>query len=273
MYFLLAIVTLAAGGAIALSFAATFRWLVSLPFGARSFREAYGTSRADAPPPSTALAFSRALAGIAGWYVASSLLFGCALFSSGEVRVDEEHMRVRVAVDGPAARAGVRDHDRIIAVDGAEVRDWDGLRSAVASHVNETVHLDLERDGQRLTLEVKPEGTPAKILVGPETLKEDVGLGRAFVTGVVEPAKVSIALVRGIAGMLVTGDTPESTGPVGVVKETAAAQRQGFGTAVKLVALLLAYVMPYFAVLSLFMAFMAARRRPINRGRPPRTSG
>jgi membrane-associated protease RseP (regulator of RpoE activity) len=248
---------LLAGGAIAIALVG--RWLAAMPLGERSFRDAYrslvGTS------PSVAVAIARATGGLGGWYLASSLLFGCALLSSGEVRSDDASMRVRVAADGPAARAGVRDGDRVVAVDGVEIHDWDALKRAVGSHAHETVRLEVERDGQRLTLEPTPEGNPAKLKVGPSVEKVNVGLGSAIVAGIVTPAKVTAMTVRSMSGAIFAKEKPELTGPVGVVTETAAAQRDGVGTATKLVALLIAYVLPYVAVGFLIVVIFTSRRR------------
>jgi membrane-associated protease RseP (regulator of RpoE activity) len=260
MYFLLACATLVAGGAIAVALAIVGRWLAARPFGERSFRDAYRTSVSGSP--SMAVSLARATGGVVGWYLASSLLFGCAVFSSGDVRTDDVSMRVHVATGGPADRAGVRDGDRVIAVDGVEVHDWDALKRAVASHANEKLRLDVERDGQALTLEAIPEGAPAKILVGPAVEKVNVGLGSAIATGVVTPAKIVVTMVRGIVRTFYVSEKPELSGPVGIVRETEAAQRSGFATAAKLVALLVAYVLPYMAVGSLIIAvFTSARRR------------
>lgn len=259
MSFLLGIVLLAAAGAVACVLALAGRWAAALPFGRRSFRESYKSPIGD-EAPTTSLALARAAGGIAGWYLASSLLVGCAVFLGGETRIDEEHMRVKVRADGPAARAGIEDGDRVLAIDGVEIQDWDALKRAVVLHANETVRVDVERGARKLTFEATPEGTPAKIMIGPEMQHVQVGLGSAIATGLVSPAKVNIATARSLARGVVGHETIEATGPVGVVKETALSVQRP-GVAVHLVGLLVAYLLPYMTAISIALAFVA-RRRP-----------
>ena len=132
MYVLFALLSLAVGGAIAGAFTIGGRWAAGLPFGERSFRDAYRT-RTAAPPPSRALALARAAGGIGGWYVAGSLLVGCSFFAGGEMRTDEQSMRVQVGHGGAGEVAGMKSGDRVLAVDGVEIHDWNGLRRAVSS--------------------------------------------------------------------------------------------------------------------------------------------
>jgi regulator of sigma E protease len=65
-----------------------------------------------------------------------------------------------VQPDTPAARAGLEPGDRIVAIDGKDIWRWEDLARAVKAGVGEPLSLDLEREGERLTLEVVPERGP-----------------------------------------------------------------------------------------------------------------
>jgi putative serine protease PepD len=63
---------------------------------------------------------------------------------------------VAVPADSPAARAGLRDGDRIVAVEGKRVSDGISLIVAIRSHrPGETIEMTFVRDGQRRTAEVR----------------------------------------------------------------------------------------------------------------------
>jgi S1-C subfamily serine protease len=68
---------------------------------------------------------------------------------------------VEVVADGPAARAGVRPEDLVVAVDGTAVTSVDDLqRLMTAERIETSVRLDLVRDGRGLTLDVVPIELP-----------------------------------------------------------------------------------------------------------------
>jgi regulator of sigma E protease len=260
MYVLLAILSLAVAGAIGAAFAVGGRWAAALPFGERSFRNAYRT-QTGAPPPSLALALARAAGGIVGWYVAGSFLVACSSFAGGESRTDEQSMRVHVGRGGAAEAAGIKDGDRVLAVDGAEVHDWDGLRRAISSRDGATVSIEVDRGGERLTVPVTPQGSPPKIMVGPPTSSGSVGIGRAAALGAAAPGNVLVSSARAFGRMLTGTEAAEVTGPAGMVSATADAQRQSPLVAAKLVAMLVCYFLPYVIVISLVLAIVSARRR------------
>jgi len=59
----------------------------------------------------------------------------------------------------PAAAAGLRPGDTIVAFDGARVTTWDEVRSAIRASGGRPVVLTVERSGQRLDLPVTPVTT------------------------------------------------------------------------------------------------------------------
>jgi serine protease Do len=69
---------------------------------------------------------------------------------------------VEVVAEGPAARAGVRPEDLVVAVDGTPITTVDDLQRLMTSdRIGVAVRLELVRNGQTLTLEALPVELPA----------------------------------------------------------------------------------------------------------------
>jgi membrane-associated protease RseP (regulator of RpoE activity) len=73
-------------------------------------------------------------------------------------------------VAGPAAEAGIKEGDKITAWNGRAVKTWDDFRAAVAAQGDKAATVDLLRDGEPLTVTVKPlvfdDGAAQRSLVG-----------------------------------------------------------------------------------------------------------
>jgi regulator of sigma E protease len=63
-----------------------------------------------------------------------------------------------IAAGSPAARAGLQVGDRILRVGGRDVPTWDALNVEVVPKANQELSIDVDRQGQRLTLRVTPDG-------------------------------------------------------------------------------------------------------------------
>jgi serine protease Do len=69
---------------------------------------------------------------------------------------------VEVVAEGPAARAGVRPEDLVVAVDGTPITTVDDLQRLMTSdRIGVAVRLELVRNGRTLTLETLPVELPA----------------------------------------------------------------------------------------------------------------
>lgn len=63
----------------------------------------------------------------------------------------------KVSPGGPAAAAGVQPGDRIVAVDGRPVAAWHEFVLRVREAAGQSLHIDIERDGAALAVDLVPE--------------------------------------------------------------------------------------------------------------------
>lgn len=66
----------------------------------------------------------------------------------------------------PAAEAGIKPGDQIVAIDGEEVKYWHQVIAGITPRPGETVELEYERDGKRHTVNVIPEVKESNDLLG-----------------------------------------------------------------------------------------------------------
>ncbi|MFL6648558.1 MAG: RIP metalloprotease RseP [Sulfurifustaceae bacterium] len=59
--------------------------------------------------------------------------------------------------DGPAKRAGIEVGDRIVRIAGQPVSAWEDIAALIGPRGGQTVPIEVERGGQRLTFEVTPD--------------------------------------------------------------------------------------------------------------------
>jgi regulator of sigma E protease len=72
---------------------------------------------------------------------------------------------------GPAAQAGFKTEDRVVAIDGKPVWRWDDMRSIIEQNAGRKLDVEVERDGQKLSLEVTPALSDQKDVFGEATGK------------------------------------------------------------------------------------------------------
>jgi len=218
---------------------------------------------------------------LANYAFASILMFG-GFYMGGHKVVEEASMRVSVAVDGPAKAANMKEGDRIVAVDGAPIANWEELKKAVGAHPGEPIMVSVEREGDHGAEQLKIPVTPlpkgdkyaGKILIGPYSRIMKVSAIDAARLSITEPPKVVYELVHGLTrgiAMKLAGkeDDLEFLGPVGIFKLTSEVVESGAANTMQFLGVLSAYLggfnlLPIPALDGgrlLFLAFEAASRR------------
>jgi len=83
----------------------------------------------------------------------------------------------RITAGGPAAQAGLRTGDRVTAVDGAPVTNWEDLLGAIQGSGGETRQIAFSRDGREQRVALTPARTKVRDIFGDEREVWDIGAG------------------------------------------------------------------------------------------------
>lgn len=196
---------------------------------------------ADAPPGGAARLLVVRAASVAAAFAVCFLLSFCAARRDGQLEPTTE---VTVLGGSPAQRDGMKDGDRIVAIDQKPMTTWESVRAELGASA-EPRTITIERGHQRLELEVTPT---AERRIGVEQVpkRRDATFGEAVSKGF----RTCFAPLRAVLPSF--GTTTTLAGPVGIVKASKGSGRDELGG---LLALCVIYASFSWAAVVLFHAF------------------
>ena len=159
-----------------------------------------------------------------------------------------------VVTGGPAAQAGLRGGDRIVAIDGAPVDRWDQVLERITPKTSGTLAIEVMRaTGERARVVVTPQVVDAPdpvtgamrpvgrvgMVVRDSLVRTPVGLGQAVMAG----GEATWRMARSVAqvlGGLVSGQVSAKNlgGPIQIAQTSVQAARNGAETLWALIAFL-----------------------------------
>ncbi len=163
---------------------------------------------------------------LANYLFASVVFFGALMLGGKEV----ETTHVEIMDDGAAAAAQMQHGDKIVAIDGKPIEKWAEMRDIILAHPNQALAIDVERGGDRRTLQVTPEpkGENGGGIIGVRPERAPMPAGEAVEQAIIQPAMIVGLTVVSLARMI-QGDTDggQLTGPIGIMRETKRAAERG----------------------------------------------
>jgi len=144
-----------------------------------------------------------------------------------------------VSADSPAREAGLRQGDRVVALDGEDVSRFDDLPAAISAHdVGDTIELTVKRAGDTRTLAAtlgpRPEGiggTPGSTFLGVVSRAfypdKSLGVGGAIVAAPGETARFLGQSVTALAGVFSPNGLGDMTDNVTNARSDRAARDSG----------------------------------------------
>jgi len=108
----------------------------------------------------------------------ANLLFASLLFAFiFAIGIPHLAPTIGEVADGfPAKEAGIKPGDRVIAIDGKEVRYWSDLLEEIPRSGGRELHLTIRRDERVLTVAVTPKAVKKKTVFGEEKVIYQIGI-------------------------------------------------------------------------------------------------
>lgn len=149
---------------------------------------------------------------------------------------------VRVAEDGAAAKAGIKNNDQILKINQYEIRNWKDLSSAVDKSTkelgaSETLQVRVKSEGQTKELALRPQKIGQSYALGVQ-----VGLKTGFLDKIVGgfemAADASLRIINALRGLISNFSLNKLGGPVAMYQMSNQAAKDGLASVLALMGLL-----------------------------------
>jgi len=161
-----------------------------------------------------------------GW-----LIFSLLFTFIGVATISEEPIIGEVIEGKPAQLAGLQPNDKIIKIDNTPINSWFELAEYIHSRPEKLMIIELERDSNRLTLEVKSEldSTTKMGIIGikPKMIYTKINPIAAAITASWQTTGIAFLSFRHLVISLITRTRPDIAGPIGIAQATIEVRRRG----------------------------------------------
>jgi regulator of sigma E protease len=123
-----------------------------------------------------------------------------------------------------AQKAGLKSGDRVVALNGLPVSDWEQMRKGIRGSPGKPLRITVERDGQRFDVEVTPRSTKQRTAAGEEEIGQ-IGIGPApdshyrrlnpvyaLAAGAQKTGELSVLIVQGFVKLIQAKISPKTIG-------------------------------------------------------------
>ncbi len=213
---------------------------------------------------------------LANWLIAAVCIAMLAV-SVGFTQYDEtKPILGELLAEGAATRSGLLQGDRVLSVNGKQVTDWPSLVAEVRPAPEQTLSFEIERQGQAMKLEVRPDksedGGHGVIGAWPHSELQRMGFFPGIAAGFTGAWSLTEKQAGLIWGMLTGTREGRLAGLPGIVKMVSEQAKKGLGRlleslAVLSIGLFLLNLLPVPALDGsrlVFLVIEAVRGRPIN---------
>lgn len=167
----------------------------------------------------------------ANYLAASALVFVIAVTAWPQMKMTEPMTVGNVFEGTAAAEAGVLAGDVIVEANGEAVANVEELKAITSPRAGQATDYLIDRDGERLTLEITPEDAEGEGRIGIAAAMEtdyiQMPIDEAAVFAVMKPFEITMMQITGIGKMISDRTTEGLAGPVGMGKIVAESAKRG----------------------------------------------
>ena len=173
-------------------------------------------------------------------FILAFVLFTGLVFAQGGVQDVNTTSISGIQNGSPAAEAGLKDGDEILAVNGKTVSNWQELSSEIQNYPDTKIPLEVKRGSDTLTIEATPEWKYAEgekvgfmgISPGLKT-----SLGDKLLGGLKLTFNNALLIFRAVGNLIVQPDLDKLGGPVAIFQLSSQAASQGVAVVMMMAAI------------------------------------
>jgi len=164
-------------------------------------------------------------------YILAAMIFAFVIFFWGLSKPSDQPVIGEVVAGYPAMKAGVMTGDRILSINGFEIKNWMQLAGYIHSHSDKALALKIQRKDKELEISVQPKFDKASgtglIGIAPDAEIEKEGFWTSCFYGGKMTVIQTVMTLEYLGQKIVRFEKPDLAGPIGVVQFIAKAAKSG----------------------------------------------
>lgn len=175
-------------------------------------------------------------------YVLAFFLFWGVIYFVGQPVPSNDPVIGDLALDYPAQKAGLREKDKIISINGKKVENWISMAEIIHKNIEKEITLTYEREGKIDTIKLKtvkdPTGKRGIIGISPQISYKKVSFFKSIIMGIDQCWYWTAYTVTTLASNIYHMEKPDLAGPIGIVNVVSKAAHSGFSDFIFLLGLI-----------------------------------
>ncbi|MGM0501155.1 MAG: RIP metalloprotease RseP, partial [Bacillota bacterium] len=176
-------------------------------------------------------------------FLLAALLFASIFAFYGQpVDTMDEAVIGQVLPQQPAYKAGIKEGDKVLEVDGEEVTSWEDLATEINKHPQEEITLKLKRNDKIINTDVTPrlDSESERGLIGiiPRVQRNKVSFFKSLWLGLKQTIMYIYVIAVGLWQMVTAQISADVSGPVEIAKMVGQASQTGMLRLLELAALI-----------------------------------